>query len=709
MSFLDTNSSEYLSARITQKGRNAIASGNFNISYFSIGDSEFEYSSNFSGMTGGTLYQSVFTPFDKNSDIKYPIKYDNTDITGTTIYGIPISQNSTEVLRNAMGPAGFVSEYSGNTLGSTIPNSCPSYNVAVSNIIGTNTIIITGMTVGDTYENCEYITLVFNGTKLSGKVITGNTNSDVYKIQSVSGLTSTSQKLTLDRNTVNLSGLTGNAKVICNKCEVEFIDTTCVSDGCLPNIPNNESQHNPWRLNTIWGVKPIGLKTNTRDLNTYKSNKYVGIKDLLGYTSTNQTFVDYTGGTIDTPTSFINSFGEKIEVLPSEQNSIAIIHFSEIGHIVNDPDRFFKYDEYISHTGNTSNYVATDYSGTSISDSGYFQIYLPFLLYHKNTGSTIGALFTMDSSDYYVKSTINNFSEIKFRYLLDTYGNKVGKVFVNNKVIVFDDQEIVATLDYKSNRKYTLPSPKISTTNSFTDANSSLLSGNTGQTVWITYYFENTKDPQLNSLPCQYINKITGVDTPSNVILKFQDEFKFMKSSMSQIGNGYVGYKFWILVQSGTGSAPTNNGWLKIDKTSEVTFNSNLEINPVYMTADSKMFTINRFDYNDAVSNSRIFDLTQHMSQVMTFTGSTESHFGDEQPFPGSVKLVRASEIEEMNFLVNLPSGKFSASQKPNAGVNPMITEVALLNSNKDVLVIGKTSKPIKRIGTQVFAIKLDF
>jgi chorismate-pyruvate lyase len=37
------------------------------------------------------------------------------------------------------------------------------------------------------------------------------------------------------------------------------------------------------------------------------------------------------------------------------------------------------------------------------------------------------------------------------------------------------------------------------------------------------------------------------------------------------------------------------------------------------------------------------------------------------------------------------------------------VTEVALLNVNKEPLVVAKTSTPIKRLGTQVFAVKLDF
>ena len=64
-----------------------------------------------------------------------------------------------------------------------------------------------------------------------------------------------------------------------------------------------------------------------------------------------------------------------------------------------------------------------------------------------------------------------------------------------------------------------------------------------------------------------------------------------------------------------------------------------------------------------------------------------------------------------MSFLVNLPSTQITVSQNPTytKGVDKRITEVALLNSNKDVLVIAKTTNPIKRSGTQVFSVNLDF
>ena len=89
---------------------------------------------------------------------------------------------------------------------------------------------------------------------------------------------------------------------------------------------------------------------------------------------------------------------------------------------------------------------------------------------------------------------------------------------------------------------------------------------------------------------------------------------------------------------------------------------------------------------------------------------TTQPQFGDEQPFPGSIRLVRATDIEEMNFLINLPCNQFDVTQNPTyESGDKYITEVALLNSNKEPLVVAKTSVPIKRLGTQVFAVKLDF
>lgn len=108
---------------------------------------------------------------------------------------------------------------------------------------------------------------------------------------------------------------------------------------------------------------------------------------------------------------------------------------------------------------------------------------------------TIGARFHMDSVDYYINSSATDVRQnnLKYRYLLDEQDNRVGKVFVDKKIIVFDDQEIVAALDYKSNRRYTLPIPKISLVpidmKCGTNGSSTPLLSGTTETLFVSYIF----------------------------------------------------------------------------------------------------------------------------------------------------------------------------------------------------------------------------
>ena len=776
MSFLNSNNSEFLSARITNRGRKAIAKGSFNIEYFQIGDSEYDYTTPFTNLTGTTGHQKVFAPFDYDAGVKYPFGLDSTI---STTYGSPISDSKTVTLRNVMGSAGFVSQYDkfGLSTKSLIPKTGTTFTetysggtiettigtIPYSGLTGTNQITFTKTSTIDNINQTGYVTLVFE-TFLTGytldnqdnKVIknyipTGKTNSFIYRYSGATSTTGTTQTMTLDRNVPNLasiSGLTGNLKIITNEYHIESPTEDVF------NPIDYTGQLNSWTLNTIWSDLPIGGKDDDETLTGYTSNEYVSIKNLLGYTKTGQTFgndvrekiqfnninsliisglTSYTGfSSTNIGTGFANSFDELIEVSPSEQRCIAIVHYSELGDISVDPERFFKYDDYIGHctpTGiNACNIsIVQNEDGIEISDTEYFEVYIPFINYHRkdytNTGTTLGALFTMDTTDYFVYSSINSRNQLKFRFLLDETGFIVGKVFVNNKIIVFDDQELVAMLDYRSNRRYTLPSPKLGLTYNDGISGQSMLS-TTGQTAWVTYMFKNTTDNKMNSLPCNYFNKISSNGTPSQITMKFNTGNTFSNSNMefvlSGVTNGFVADEFYALVQINTGQTPSNTSWKVVNLTSQIptTNGSNSPyIRPSNLVGNS--FTINYSDYNTGST----FDLEIHMTGVTTnYLGTSSAtdysvtipQFGDEQPFPGSVRLVRASDIEEMNMLINLPSTQFTTSQNPTfpkTGTLPptYITEVALLDSNKEPLVVSKTPTPIKRTGTQVFAIKLDF
>ena len=398
MSFLSNNNSEFLSARITQKGRNSIAKGNFVISYFQVGDSEFDYTNPFTGLTGlsGVTHQSVFSPMDKEGGVKYPYVLDNSS---DTTYGIPIDNAVTETIRNVMGPAGFVTNYveydSDDCTGTSI--ECATQAIAISGITGTTSLVVP---TGASFNDCEYITIAFTqfcGTDPLHPVISGQSNSLIYRVMSVSGNT-----ITVDRPLPNLSGCTGNAQVICNSCENEYPVGVTYNPNCKPVEIDPQQQLNPWTLNVVWDQKPIGFDVNGLDENLtgFTSNKHVSTKQFLGYTtSSGQTWVNTTGGTITGVTSYYNSFDEQIVVTPEEQRTIAIIHYSELGDLKNDPERFFKYDDYISTNNTAADALLEDELGDELTDLEYFEVYIPFILYHRNTGTTLGSLFTMDTTD----------------------------------------------------------------------------------------------------------------------------------------------------------------------------------------------------------------------------------------------------------------------------------------------------------------------
>ncbi len=695
MSFLNSNNGEVVSSKLTKNGRKAIAKGSFNVAYFQIGDSEFDYTGSFNELTGSATHQNILAPFDKDGAIKYPFSLDSNT---TTTYGVPVvnpNYNTTN-LRNVMGPAGFVSDYTTSSLSSY-------YETKNFTLTGGTTLSVLS---GNSYN--DFVTVTINGLSGSTSLITGNTTSLTYKI-----ISKTSTTLTVDRNLPNISGYTGD--IIDNTFNNESnVDLDDINPTCIPFPLDSTSQLNSWTMNPIWSVKPIGadVSGNDESLNGYVSNRFVSAKNFFGYTtSSGQTFQNLTGGTI-TGTSFVNGNGDIIEVTPEEQRCILVLHYSELGDIIYDPEKYFKYDDFISDLTSEVDTVA----GEDISDTEYFEIYIPFLYYHRGS-DTKGVKFHMDTTDYYIKSfsgvTESNFS-LKYRYLLDKNNNKVGKVFVNNKVVVFDDQEIVAALEYRSNRKYTLSAPKLNLVSTGASAATSLLSS-TGNTLWVTYTITNGDGSSLNALPCNYYTKITGTTTPSSVSVKFySSEFQFMNSTSGGFINGFIGKKFYILTQLTSNNAlPTSNNWRYIDFTTDAGGDGTSYLQSSGIT--SNVFNITKTNYDSASSN--IFDLENHMSGLTTNylesggVVSSNAQFGDEQPFPGSIKLVRASDVEEFNYLVNLPSGMFNKSQNPTytSDKDTYFTEVALLDNSKNTLVIAKTPTPIKRVGAQVISVRLDF
>lgn len=251
-------------------------------------------------------------------------------------------------------------------------------------------------------------------------------------------------------------------------------DGSC--DGFIPN---------PWKYVVVDNV----------------TNQFASIKSFLGYTT--------SLGQVDNTTTTVIVAEEPVVVLPEDQASIVILFYDETSTEL-DPDAEYMYEDYI------------------YGDYEYFLV----------TDTNSGNQYTMDKTEHYISSPSvgSKQNRLKFRYLINVFGVNVGKIFVDNKIIVFDN--------------------------------------------------------------------------PTDVAL---------------------------------------------------------------------------------------------------FTASP----GVVTEFNGTVNLVRATDIQILRFLINLPDGQFETTQNPtyptNGGTPKRITEVVLLDENKEILVVGKLPKPVERVGTQVISIKIDF
>ena len=354
-----------------------------------------------------------------------------------------------------------------------------------------------------------------------------------------------------------------------------------------------------------------------------------------------------------------------------------------------------------------------------------FKLHIPTLMWHKNPECCFGQTFYVDPAGWdlcypsYMESKKNedmNTPGMRYYHLWDTrpntngYPNRVGKVFPDYKMIIFDDDEIVAALNYKSNRNWTLPAPKLGliTPNTF----SGVLGGTTGlltgssETLHLTYIFSNSAF--TNSLHCNYYTTITGNDQSllpgaSDIIVRFGNEFPFLSEGAL---SGYSANSFKILCQIVSGDTqPTSTAWREIDFTSDI---SGTSING-YLTVSGLTGTTFQIT-NSLYSSASTYNLANYID--IPENGYPEIlNFGDEYYFYGNLETDITATIYEMRYLINLGRNQFTNTSNPTwtSGTTSYVTEIGLYDSNYDLIVISKLQSPELRQGIQQYVVKLDF
>ena len=736
MAYIIKNTSGLINTRLTDVGRRNISQGNFNISYFQIGDSEVSYNAVASyNQTNNNILMPAFnaqndtgTPNSNKQNIKYPYYVQGNQ--GNT-YGIPFLDSQYQSVYNSAGVKGF---FTGST-GAWSAQTSSAYTITSNYIVDMTTL--TGQTSIDiTIDYCsvttgtpainDYVTIFLDTNGGCGDF--GTYPILTYRIQDMepaTGTTGTTFTITLDRAVPDYSSVApagSNARVLVYPSGMtQLYDSITPAPYWQTDTLNFESpcdvinRENTliWNMNIPWSVSPAGVfSSQYEDYSQYGSVSYIGTKEYLGYQES-------SGQTDNSFVYYYNSFDEKIILPPAQQKAIGIIHYTnqDIDHVYGEKFATVPFDPQ-----NPTN------------DTGlarHFKLTMPTLMWHKSTGATIGETFFIDPpgydnlcKPYYIKSTKNtdmNDPGIRYYQLWDTNPdsngnlNRVGKVFPDQEIVIIDDEEIIAAMSYKANRNWTIPAPKLSllTPNTcFSNGQDAtgILSNDT-QRMWVTYRLDSTGF--TDSLHCNYYSVITGPGTgcttdTQNVAVRFGAEFPFLSDGSFADGTltGFSANSIKLICQIVTGNTqPSPTKWVEIDVTNEITgatINGYLTVSGI--TGTTFQITPDLYSSGSTYNLANYIDLPQNGQPDLL-------NFGDEYYFYGNLETDITATIYEMRYLINLGRNQFTNTSNPTwtSGTTSYVTEIGLYDSNKDLIVISKLQSPELRQGIQQYVVKLDF
>ena len=732
MAYIIKNTSGLINTRLTDVGRRNISQGNFNISYFQIGDSEVSYNAveNYNIVNNNILMPAfnsqndTGTPNSNKQNIKYPYYVQGS--VGNT-YGIPFLDSQFQSVYNSAGVKGFFTGSTGSWLAQTSSayTVTSNYVVDMTTLSGQTSIDVSldycAATTGTPSVN-DYVTIFLDPNGGCGGF--GTYPILTYRIQNMNPLTGTTgttgYTLTLDRAVPDYSDIapggsiaraliypSGMTQLYDFITPAPYWETDALNFETPCDVTNRENTV-IWNMNIPWSVSPAGVfSSQCEDYTQYGSVSYIGTKEYLGYQ-------EPSGQTNNILVYYYNSFDEKIIVPPAQQKAIAIIHYTnqDIDHVYGEKFATVPFDPQ-NPTENTGL-------------ARHFKLTMPTLMWHKSTGATIGETFFIDPPGYdnlcvpeYIKSTKNvdmNDPGIRYYNLWDTNPdssgnlNRVGRVFPDSQIVVVDDEEIIAAMSYKANRNWTIPAPKLSLlTPNTCFSNGQTASGilsNDIQKMWVTYRLDSTGF--TNSLHCNYYSVIAGPgldchNDTQNVAVRFGDEFPFL-SDGSLTGFSANSIKLICQIVSGD-TQPSPTSWVEIDVTNDIsgsTVNGYLTVSGLTGTT----FQITSDLYNNGVS----YDLSNYID--IPLNGQPDVlNFGDEFYFYGNLETDISATIYEMRYLINLGRNQFTNTSNPTwtSGTTSYVTEIGLFDDNKDLLVISKLQSPQLRQGIQQYVVKLDF
>jgi hypothetical protein len=415
MAFIPKIDPVVLNIKLTTKGRELLSTGNLNFKYFAIGDSEIDYQ--FNKDTGLLPFDSVILrPTDNNPNI---ISFIPRNISGDPYNVIPSVPTSWYPVVNNGQSIGFFDSVTGNTFTfNADPNHVKQGGcmVNMSTVMGGTSLALrqsSNYIPPNEPSTGDFLLIKWTVNGDTTPFVTSKLQPTPFLIYKITGIVSGTLGadnliITVDRNLPDFGGsATGIAgAIVYYGTSIAFSGSTILDDTAIDYLDESvlsflSNSKCPtvifpfWNMSIIFTDEIAGVKLGDKTYGQFKTAPYGG-------------FVSY----IQSQEPFYKKLG--------------VIHYT--------------------NASPANVYAEGFYQNTAILD-------VPTIMWHKSSGTTLGARFIAGNSYTLVNLGIHYYD------LVDASNPTVvvGKIFDELKMFLIEDQELLFAMSYKSNRSWTLP------------------------------------------------------------------------------------------------------------------------------------------------------------------------------------------------------------------------------------------------------------
>jgi hypothetical protein len=528
MSYIIKKNEPLVNLKLTDTGRRNLSNGSLTFAQFGLGDSEVDY------LTSDTSVGLVLRPVDNNPDIMYPVPSEGESfrVPITNLNSIP------REIKQMAEERGVFNAYT--SISRTLDTSLLLDGVfTIASVTGDTITLNKGTTIN--YPPTEGDTLIIK---------TG------YGSTPVGSTTFSSAQPVLQYKIVDVltTGTTTSTVVKVDRYLPLFTFTNARAFLYRDELVNTLDKPNP---TTYWDDSVLGFDLN--GLTTYDdvpvwNFNLVLLGEMMGVDPTVDKNSTQTRGKKLLGTSVLFKYYEEAKL-----DKIGVIHY-------------------------TNNSVSNWYGEGFYRSS--FKLDLPHVMWHKKQGGGVGQNTTMGYT--FVCGADQKILNGKIRYydLVDqeTTPTVVGKVFIDYKICVVEDAELLMTLSIKGNRNWTLPTAKITPTEPGTcDGSSAIGAVQKGESIHISYMMQDL-DNYLTPVHCNNYTTFTidehSTSGPKDIIFTLPkdpndptySELGYLRDYDSSDTTGFKANRVTILWQkTEAGKKPLSDGWKQQDITNYIT------------------------------------------------------------------------------------------------------------------------------------------